>query len=165
MTKTVTSFPYEVDVHRAAAAACRGALELARGALDEALRSLRVAHGAFATIDMPYETARVRLQIAAALEAAGDDDTASLERAAATAILRDLGIPEAGNTAADDHGLSPRELEVLQLLATGRTNREIAAELVVSERTVDRHVSNIFTKLDVSTRTAAAAYAFEQRLT
>ena len=61
-------------------------------------------------------------------------------------------------------GLSPREVEVLRLIAAGRTNRSIAAELVVSEKTVHRHVSNVFTKLGVGSRTAAAAYAFEHGL-
>ena len=60
--------------------------------------------------------------------------------------------------------LSPRELEVLQLIATGRTNHAIAAELVLSERTVARHVSNIFTKLGLSSRSAATAYAYEHHL-
>jgi DNA-binding NarL/FixJ family response regulator len=64
----------------------------------------------------------------------------------------------------DRHGLSPRELEVLRLLAAGVTNKEIAAELVLSERTVHRHVSNIFTKLGVSSRAAATAYAYEHEL-
>ena len=64
----------------------------------------------------------------------------------------------------DTHGLSPRELEVLRLIASGWTNRAIAAELVLSERTVDRHVSNIYAKLGVSSRAAATAYAYERRL-
>ena len=74
--------------------------------------------------------------------------------------------PDLARTGAGDeeHGLTARELEVLRLVATGRTNRAIAAELVLSERTVDRHLSNIFAKLGVGTRTAAAAYAFEHRL-
>ena len=67
-------------------------------------------------------------------------------------------------TAADSHGLTPRELQVLRLVAAGRTNKLIAAELVVSERTVDRHVSNIFSKLRVSSRSAATAYAYQHKL-
>ena len=62
-------------------------------------------------------------------------------------------------------GLTPREVQVLRLVATGMTNRAIAAELVLSERTVDRHVSNIFTKLGVSSRAAATAWAYQHRLT
>ena len=66
--------------------------------------------------------------------------------------------------AAASCGLTQRELEVLRLLATGKTNRAIAAELVLSEKTVARHVSNIFTKLDLSSRAAATAYAYEHQL-
>jgi DNA-binding NarL/FixJ family response regulator len=67
-------------------------------------------------------------------------------------------------TSGEPHGLTPRELQVLRLVAAGRTNKAIAAELVLSERTVDRHVSNIFTKLGLSSRAAATAYAYEHRL-
>jgi DNA-binding NarL/FixJ family response regulator len=70
----------------------------------------------------------------------------------------------AGSTSVDAHGLTPRELEVLRFVAAGKTNRAIAAELVLSERTVDRHVSNILTKLGVSSRAAATAYAYEHEL-
>jgi len=69
-----------------------------------------------------------------------------------------------GRATADTHGLTPRELEVLRLVAAGKTNRDIAAELVVSEHTVARHVQNIFAKLRVSSRTAATAFAFEHHL-
>ena len=70
--------------------------------------------------------------------------------------------PAAG--ASSRHGLTPRELQVLRLVAAGTTNKAIAAELVLSERTVDRHVSNIFTKLGVPSRAAATAYAYEHKL-
>ena len=74
-------------------------------------------------------------------------------------------MPSLGRAAPRDaHGLSPRELEVLRLVAAGKSNREIAATLVVSEHTVARHMQNILTKLGVSSRTAAAAFAFEQNL-
>ena len=69
-----------------------------------------------------------------------------------------------GGTARRPRGLTPRELQVLRLIATGRTNKAIAAELSLSERTVDRHVSNIFTKLDLPSRAAATAYAYEHDL-
>ncbi|HEY1316774.1 MAG TPA: LuxR C-terminal-related transcriptional regulator, partial [Gaiella sp.] len=71
---------------------------------------------------------------------------------------------ELGPVAADDHGLTPRELDVLRRVASGATNKAIAAELVLSERTVDRHVSNIFGKLRVTSRTAATAFAYEHKL-
>jgi DNA-binding NarL/FixJ family response regulator len=108
-----------------------------------------------------------------ACEALGDADSAVLELEAARAAFEDLGArPDLerldasarGDRSRDHHGLSPRELEVLRLLATGETNRSIAATLVISERTVDRHVSNIYAKLGVSSRAAATARAYEQDL-
>ena len=107
-----------------------------------------------------------------ACAALGDRDAAAVELEAARAGFEQLGR-DAGHRAArharrersgDTHGLSPRELEVLRLVAAGRTNRQIAAELVVSEHTVARHLQNIFAKLGVSSRTAATAFAFERHL-
>ena len=103
----------------------------------------------------------------------GDNEFAALEFEAARRIFTQLGAapdlarvqtlstaPDGGAT----HGLSARELQVLRLVATGRSNRAIAADLVLAEKTVDRHVTNIFTKLGVSSRTAATAYAYEHHL-
>jgi DNA-binding NarL/FixJ family response regulator len=108
-----------------------------------------------------------------ACRALGDEDSATLEFEAARAAFEQLGAaPDlarvdahtAGAAPTDTHGLSPRELEVLRLVAAGKSNKEIAVALVVSEHTVARHVQNIFTKLRVSSRTAAAAFAFEHEL-
>ena len=105
--------------------------------------------------------------------ALGDEDTAALELKAARATFTELtAAPDlvhldsrSARAAPDDaHGLSERELVVLRHLASGDTNKAIAAELVLSVRTVDRHVSNIFAKLGVSSRAAATAYAYEHRL-
>ena len=105
--------------------------------------------------------------------ALGDEDTAALELEAAQRRVRGAGgdagprpdrLAHARMAAGDTHGLTERELEVLRYLAAGETNKAIAAELVLSERTVDRHVSNIFAKLGVSSRAAATAYAYEHRL-
>jgi DNA-binding NarL/FixJ family response regulator len=124
-------------------------------------------------LDAPYEAARTRVLIALACRALGDEESAVLELDAARGVFADLGAkpdlarvdslasPSDSRTA---HGLTARELEVLRLVAAGKTNREIAAVLVVSEHTVARHVQNILGKLRVSSRTAATAFAFEHEL-
>ena len=103
-----------------------------------------------------------------ASRALGDKETAELEIAAARRVFEALGaapaLADLDGARRPSHGLSPRELEVLHHLAGGRTNREIADQLGISERTVDRHVSNLYTKLDVSTRAAATAWAYEHDL-
>ena len=157
----------------AIAAQVRGAVELARGQPKAALRSLRSAWQVWEELDAPYEGGRVRLLVGLACRALGDEDGAALEFEAARSVFGALGAaPELARVdalscraePAETHGLSPRELEVLRLLASGRTNRDIAAELVVSEHTVARHVQNIFVKLQVSSRSAATAFAFEHDL-
>ena len=100
--------------------------------------------------------------IGQACDSLGDRDAAALELDAARKILARLGAPTAPT--ATPGGLSVREVEVIRLLAAGKSNRTIAAELFISEKTVARHVSNIFTKLRVSTRAAATAYAYEHGL-
>jgi len=108
-----------------------------------------------------------------ACRALGDDDTAGMELEEARGIFAQLGAaPDLARVdslnrrtaSVDTHDLTARELQVLRLVAAGETNKAIAADLVISERTVDRHVSNIFTKLGVSSRAAATAYAYEHQL-
>ena len=157
---------------RAIAARADGLVKLAKGDPTSALVALRRSWELWQTLDAPYELARVRVAIARACQALGDPDGATIELAAAREAFERLGAaPDrdrvdaiAGATPPTPGGLSPRELEVLRSVAGGRTNREIAADLGISERTVDRHVSNIFTKLDVSSRAAATAFAYEHRL-
>ena len=156
----------------AIAASARGGVDLAAGDFRAALVSLRRAWQAWQELEVPYEAARSRVLIARACRALGDEDTATLELGAARRTFEELGAaPDlaqldslVGRGVVDASGLTPRELEVLSLVAVGETNKAIAAALVLSERTVDRHVSNIFTKLRVSSRTAAASYAYEHDL-
>jgi DNA-binding NarL/FixJ family response regulator len=157
---------------RAVGLRVRGAVALARGESVTALASLRAACAAWNEVDAPYEIARVRVLLAEAHGQLGDSDGAERERAAARSCFERLGAVTAlqaldGHDRAmpvDTHGLSPRELEVLALVAAGHTNRGIATELFLSEKTVARHVSNIFTKLGVGSRSAATAYAFAHGL-
>jgi ATP/maltotriose-dependent transcriptional regulator MalT len=151
----------------------RGAVELAAGDAVRSLEHLRRALEAWRALEAPYEVARTRVLIGEACRALGDTDACSLELEAALADFVRLGArPDAacvqqllgGAPEGADHGLSPRELEVLRLLAAGRSNREIAAALVISEHTVARHVQNIFAKLRLSSRAAATAFAFEHHL-
>jgi DNA-binding CsgD family transcriptional regulator len=150
-----------------------GAVDLAGGDAQSALVSLRRAWQLWHDLEAPYEAARVRLLVGQACRLLGDDDTAAMELAAARSVFTDLGAaPDLAHldsltrsaASVDTHGLTSRELQVLRLVSDGKTNKAIAAELFLSERTVHRHVSNIFTKLGVSSRAAATAYAYEHKL-
>jgi DNA-binding CsgD family transcriptional regulator len=164
---------FDTGVLRAMAAHAQGAVELADGDAQAALGSLRRAFEAWRHTEAPYETARVRVLLGMACRAFGDEEGAGLELNAARAVFERLGAtPDLARIDAltkdvspgHPHGLTPRELQVLRLVATGKTNKTIAAELFLSEKTVDRHVSNIFNKLDVPSRSAATAYAYEHKL-
>ena len=152
-----------------AAAAC-GALELAEDDVRCGLVSLRRAWRIWQDLDAPYEAARTRELVAEACRRLGDDEAAKLELEAARETFRELGaMPDLARTEPrgdlrDRHGLTPRELEVLRLLAAGHSNKVIATHLVLSDRTVERHVSNILAKLGASSRAGATAYAYEHRL-
>jgi DNA-binding CsgD family transcriptional regulator len=140
-----------------------GATLLADGATHAALAQLRRAAMTWQELDVPYEAARTRLLIAEACAALGDRDAAGMATGAARAVLARLGAVEVACPNASGP-LSPRECEVLRLVATGMTNRVIAQRLVLSEKTVARHVSNILTKLGLGSRAAATAWAFEHGL-
>lgn len=156
----------------AIAASARGAVELAEGDAPAALVALRRAWQTWQELEAPYEAARARVLIGLACRSLRDEDAAALELQAARKTLAELGAAAgvarvdslAASHAPDTHGLTERELQVLRHIAAGRSNREIAAELVISEHTVARHVQNIFAKLGVSSRTAATAFAFEHDL-
>jgi DNA-binding NarL/FixJ family response regulator len=136
----------------------------------EALPLLRREYGVWERLGARYDIARCRVLLGRALRALGDDESAVSELTAARRTLAELGARPAEHEAASlirptlPCGLTEREVEVLRLVATGKTNPEIAASLVLSEKTVGRHLSNIFTKIDVTTRTAAAAFAYEHHL-
>lgn len=155
----------------AAAAQAMGAVELASGDAAGALPYLRKAHQLWTQASSPYDAAVARLHTGRCLLALADESSAERELSAARTAFRRLGAVPMADLASSllapeslPGGLTAREVEVLRLVAAGRSNPQIAAELVLSEKTVARHLSNIFGKLDVGSRTAAAAYAFERGL-
>ena len=157
-------------VRQARAAEAAGQVTLARGDAPGALAHLRTAWQLWHTLEMPYDAARVRVRIGDACRLLGDATSAALEYDAAREEFARLGaLPDlrrldatTSNVAAG--GLTPREVEVLRLVAAGGTNREIALDLVLSEKTVARHLSNIYTKLGIGSRAAATAYAYDHQL-
>jgi DNA-binding NarL/FixJ family response regulator len=151
---------------RAVAATAAGAVLLAEGDASSALRTLRVAAATWRSLNAPYETARVRVLIGQACGALGDPETSALEIDGARKVFEQLGAkPDLERIGRPrDGGLTAREAEVLRLLASGKTNREIARNLGLSEKTVARHVSNILTKTGVPSRAAATAYGYEKNL-
>jgi DNA-binding CsgD family transcriptional regulator len=160
---------YESAMLAAMVAHARGAVSLAEGDAHAALIALREAQQVWLELDAPYEVARTRALLARACSELGDAEAARLELEAACEGFRQLGAaPDLARVGppgkSDSHGLSGRELEVLRLVAAGKSNREIAAELVISGHTVARHVQNIYRKLDLSSRAAATAFAFEHDL-
>jgi DNA-binding NarL/FixJ family response regulator len=164
---------YASAMLNAVAAYERGTVNLAQGDPHAALDSLRRALAGWQELNAPYEVARTRVATARACRMLDDGEAWALELQAALEAFRRLGAAVdrkhaeellAGEVERPPHGLSARELEVLRLLAAGKTNRDIAAELVISEHTVARHVQNIFAKLRLSSRAAATAFAFEHDL-
>lgn len=164
---------FDTDVPGAMAAHACGAVELAEGDAQAALGSLRRAWDIWQRVEAPYQAARVRVLMGLACHMLGDEDGGRLALDAARAEFEALGAaPDVDRIdtltkerySDDLHGLTPRELQVLGLVAAGKTNKEIASELKLSPKTIDRHLSNIFTKLDVPSRAAATAYAYEHKI-
>ena len=163
----------EAPLLRAMAAHATGAALLAEGDGRAALTALRDAWAAWQGIEAPYEAARVRVLIGLACRALGDDDTAEMELDTARWVFRQLGaapdvvrvesLSRAGAASAPG-GLTAREVEVLRLVAAGKTNRAIAKALVISDHTVRRHLQNIFSKIGVASRAGATAFAFQRDL-
>jgi len=165
---------FNTEVLGTMAAHARGSVELADGRAQAALAPLQRALRGWQQVGAPYIAARVRVTLAAACRALGDSDGAQLELELAREVFEELGaapdvagLRRASSDATTlDGGLhfTPRELEVLRKLATGKTNKAIAKELFVSEKTIDRHVSNIFAKANVASRAAATAFAYQRGL-
>ncbi len=158
---------------RAVSAHATGAVLLVEGDARAALTALRRGWTVWCELEAPYEAARVCVLMGLACRALGDDDTGRMELDAARQVFQRLGavpdlarVKELSRAAAPQAaaGLTAREVQVLGLVATGKTNRAIAGELAISEKTVARHVSNIFAKLGLSTRAAATAYAYRHDL-
>lgn len=163
----------DTDLLRAMAAQAQGAIALAEGDAMAAAGPLRAAFDAWQRLEAPYEAARVRVLIGLACRALGDEEASGLEFGAARLAFERLGArPDLTRLASlaapaapgPEHPLTARERDVLRLIALGHTNKAIAATLGLSERTIDRHVSNILGKLDVPSRTAATARAYDRKL-
>ena len=164
---------YDTPALRAVAGHARGAVLLTEGDARAAVVALRAAWQAWRELEAPYEAARVRVLVGLGCRALGDEEAAAMELEAARTVFAQLGAaPDLERlealahreAAGKAHGLTERELQVLRLVATGATNHAIASQLFVAEKTVDRHLSNIFSKLGVPSRAAATAYAYQHRL-
>ena len=163
----------DVAFFRALSLRAAGAVLLAEGNARGAMAELRRSWDHWCELQVPYESARVRVLVGLASRALGDEENACLELTAARQAFERLGAVvdlarvEAlllKTPACAAGPLTEREVQVLRLVASGMTNRGIAGRLKISEKTVARHVSNIFTKLDLSSRTAAVAYAYDHNL-
>ncbi len=162
---------FDTDLLRATAAHVQGALELATGKPREALVRLRIAWKAWQALETPHAAARARELVGLACRALGDRAGGRMELEAARAAYESLGArPDvarldallANRPDAGGHGLTPREIQVLRLVAAGKSNKEVANALSLSVKTVERHVGNILTKLDVPSRAAATAWAYQR---
>lgn len=157
---------------QAMAGVANGAVLLGRGDAQRSLSVLKEACTISRELSCPYETAETRVLVGLAARQLGDEATATLELEAARGAFAALGAaPDVARVDAllakepqSPGGLTAREVEVLRLVAGGKPNREIAAELFISEHTVARHLSNIFRKLDVTSRSAATSFAYEHDL-
>lgn len=158
---------------RAVVDGAEGSVLLEEGAAREALERLRRAWAIWHELDVPYEAARCRVLVARACRALGDEASASMELDAARTAFAELGaapdlarLDSLARAIADDAfgPLTAREVEVVRLVAAGKTNRAVADELYLSEKTVERHLSNVFVKLAIRSRAALTAYAYEHAL-
>jgi DNA-binding NarL/FixJ family response regulator len=159
-----TGAEFESESLQAAAVTARGRVQLATKDLGAAAMTLRDAVLRWQALDVPYEVATARTLLGEALRDA-DKEGAAVEFAAAEELFEHIGARTAATPVTNlPAGLTAREVEVLQLIANGLSNKEIAEALFLSAKTVSRHLSNIFTKIDVNSRAAATAFAFENKL-
>ncbi|WNB87067.1 LuxR C-terminal-related transcriptional regulator [Cellulomonas sp. ATA003] len=162
-----TAAQFDTPGLRAWAAHARGAVQVHERRYGDAVATLDAAAREYRSLGCRYETARVYEMLARAHHGTGEPATAAADRATALAILRELGAaPDVRRLEQDDlpGGLTDREAQVLTCVAAGLTNRQVARQLAISEKTVSRHLANIFTKIGVSSRTAAAAWAHENHV-
>lgn len=164
---------FPVSMVQAHACQADGAVLLEEGDASSALKQLRRAWTAWRSLDVPFEAARCRVLVGRACRLLGDEDSALMDFEAARREFLDLGAAPAvaavdsllgGRGPGQPGPLTRREIDVLRLVAAGKTNRAVAVELYLSEKTVARHLSNIYLKLGLSSRTAATAYAYEHGL-
>lgn len=170
-----TADGFALPTLQATAALARGRVQLAARDISAAVATLREAQRRWQRLEVPYEVATTRTVLGQALRLAGDEEGARESFAAARALFDQIGArlaagevgtdaPGAGPAGRLPGGLTTREAEVLRLIAAGKSNKDIAAELYLSVKTVSRHLSNIFAKIGVSSRSAATAFAFEHQL-
>lgn len=159
---------YRSSLLDAASASSRGRLRLAEGEISAATADLRTALQRWRALGVPYEVATTQVLLGEASRRDGDDDEAAAHFTAAATTFARLGAAldaaqldarASGEAPAADSPLTEREAELLRLVASGHTNRAIAGEMFVSEKTIERHLSNVFRKLGVSSRAAATAQA------
>jgi len=171
LTEVVARFP--TGMMRATAAQAQGAVELAAGKVSEALVLLRLAWKEWQALEIPYAAARMREALGLACRVLGDREGGRMELEAARAAYASLGArPDIARvdallvhrTDAGPQGLTPREVQVLRLVAAGKTNKNVADALSLSVKTIERHVGNILMKLDVPSRAAATAWAYEHEV-
>ena len=163
-----TARTMDVPLLRARADEARAGVLAAAGDPTAALPLLRAAARTWVELEMPYDAARTRERIGHCLCAAGDEESGALEHDAAREAYERLGAePDLVRLAGSREEAGPltaREVEVVRLVVAGCTNRQIARDLVLSEKTVARHLSNIYSKLGISSRAAATAYAYDHHL-
>lgn len=148
-----------------------GVMLLAEKRPAEALDALRRAQQRWSDLDLPHACAQVRALAGRCLQAMGDEESAALEFEAARECFERLGaapdlaqVPTTDGPRVRPGGLTDREVEVIRLVAAGHTNRAIASRLCLSEKTVARHLANVYAKLDIPSRAAATAYAYDHGL-